>query len=328
MKYFTYERVSNPAQAVEAFARTPGARYIAGGTNLIDLMKLNIEAPPHLIDVNRIGLERIEDTEEGGLRIGALVRNTDVAADERVRTGYPLLARALVSGASGQLRNKATVGGNLLQRTRCMYFYSADLPCNKRQPGSGCAALEGLSRNLAVIGGSDSCIATHPSDMAVALRALDAVVETLNPDGNAREIPIAELHVLPGQTPHIETGLRPGELITAVKLPKPVGGTQHYLKLRDRASYAFANVSIALIAHFEGSKLTASRVAFGGVAPKPWRVEMAENDISARTNPADHIADIAFNGALPTKHNAFKLPLARRALSVLFIEMQPRPDEV
>ena len=320
MRRFTYERVSSPSQAVEAFARSPGARYIAGGTNLIDLMKLDIEAPAHLIDINRVGLDRIEDTEEGGLRIGALVRNADVATDGRVLKRYPVLARALVSGASGQLRNRASTGGNLLQRTRCIYFYSAGLPCNKRRPGSGCAALEGLSRGLAVIGGSETCIATHPSDMAVALRALDAVVETIRPDASVRSLPLRDLHVLPGDAPQIETTLAPGELITAVILPKPVGGIHRYLKLRDRASYAFANISIALVAHFEGATLSAVRVAFGGLAPKPWRVEAAETGISSAVNPADRIADIALAGARPTQQNAFKLPLARRALSVLLAE--------
>ena len=327
MKHFSYERVSSPMEAAKAFERTPGARYLAGGTNLIDLMKLDIEAPEHLVDINRVGLDAIEHTSDGGLRIGALARNSDVATDERVRRDYPVLARALVSGASGQLRNRATVGGNLLQRTRCVYFYSGDLPCNKRQPGSGCAALEGISRGLAVIGGSEACIATHPSDMAVALRALDAVVETILPDGSKRALPIAELHVLPGQTPHIETVLAPGELITAIVLPKPIGGAHRYLKLRDRASYAFANVSIALIAHFDGPRLGSLRVAFGGLAPKPWRVEAAESGISSASDAANQIVDVALSGAHPTKQNEFKLSLARRALSALLMEERHRFDD-
>jgi len=324
MKHFSYERVSTPLEAAKAFERSPGARYLAGGTNLIDLMKLNIEAPDHLIDINRIGLGCIDTTPDGGLRIGALVRNSDVATDERVRRDYPVLARALVSGASGQLRNRATVGGNLLQRTRCVYFYSGDLPCNKRQPGSGCAALDGLSRGLAVIGGSGACIATHPSDMAVALRTLDAVIETICPDGSTRSLPIANLHVLPGETPHIETILSPGELITAVVLPKPIGGVHRYLKLRDRASYAFANVSIALVAHFSSAKLIDIRVAFGGLAPKPWRVEAAENGVSSASDPVNQIVDVALSGAVPTKQNAFKLLLVRRALSTLLREESHR----
>src|SRR6185503_10586703 len=218
----------------------PGAKFIAGGTNLLDLMKLEIETPAHLIDVNGLALDKIEETPEGGLRIGALVRNTDLAADPRVRRDYAVLSRALLAGASGQLRNKATTAGNLLQRTRCPYFYDTNQPCNKRRPGSGCAALGGFSRQHAVVGGSEACIATHPSDMAVAMRALDATVETVRPDGATRTIPIAEFHRLPGDTPHIETTLMQGELITAVTLPKPVGGRQVYRKVRDRASYAFA----------------------------------------------------------------------------------------
>ena len=220
MKPFTYERANSPAEAVAAAARIPNAKFIAGGTNLLDLMKLQIETPGHLIDVNGLALDRIEPTPEGGLRIGALVRNTDLAADPRVRRDYGLLSRALLAGASGQLRNKATTAGNLLQRTRCPYFYDTNQPCNKRQPGSGCAAIGGFSRQHAVIGTSDACIATHPSDMAVALRALDATVETMRPDGSARSIPIADFYRLPGDTPHIETVLERGELITAVTLPR------------------------------------------------------------------------------------------------------------
>ncbi|PSL79589.1 molybdopterin dehydrogenase, partial [Variovorax sp. WS11] len=224
MKPFTYERAQSPAQAAAAVARSPGAKFIAGGTNLLDLMKLQIEAPTHLVDVNGLALDRIDATPEGGLRLGALVRNTDLAADERVRRDYGVLSRALLAGASGQLRNKATTAGNLLQRTRCPYFYDTDQPCNKRQPGSGCSAIGGVSRQLAVIGGSKACIATHPSDMAVAMRVLDAAVETVRPDGRTRVIPIADFHRLPGDTPHIETALERDELITAVTLPRPVGG--------------------------------------------------------------------------------------------------------
>src|SRR6188474_3020189 len=221
MKPFTYERAKTPAEAAAAAARHPGARFIAGGTNLLDLMKLEIERPTHLIDVNGLGLDKIEATEEGGLRIGALVRNTDLATDERVRRDYGVLTRALVAGASGQLRNQATTAGNLLQRTRCPYFYDTNQPCNKRRPGSGCSAIGGFSRQHAIVGVSDACIATHPSDMAVAMRALDATIETVRPDGATRTIPIAEFHRLPGDTPHIETSLQPGELITAVTLLKP-----------------------------------------------------------------------------------------------------------
>jgi len=242
MKAFTYERVNTPAEAAASAGRTPHAKFIAGGTNLLDLMKLEIEAPLHLIDINSLALDKIEQTSEGGLRIGALVRNTDLAADERVRRDYAVLSRALLAGASGQLRNQATTAGNLLQRTRCPYFYDTNQPCNKRLPGSGCAALEGFSRQHAVVGTSKACIATHPSDMAVAMRLLDAVVETVRPDGQMRAIPIAQFYRAPGTTPHIETDLAAGELITAVTLPAPVGGSHIYRKVRDRASYAFAGL--------------------------------------------------------------------------------------
>ena len=313
MRSFTYERARSPADAAAAASRTDSARFIAGGTNLLDLMKLEIETPAHLIDVNGLGLDRIEETPEGGLRIGALVRNTDLAADRRVRRDYGLLSRALLAGASGQLRNRATTAGNLLQRTRCPYFYDTNQPCNKRQPGSGCAAIEGFSRQLAVVGTSDSCIATHPSDMAVAMRALDATVETVQPDGTARTVPIAELHRLPGDTPHLETVLEPGELITAVALPKPVGGAQIYHKVRDRASFAFALVSVGAIVQRDGT----GRVALGGVAHKPWRVEAAEAELPRGAKP---VAEQLLAGAKPTPENAFKLPLVERTLAAVLAE--------
>ena len=316
MNPFTYERAATPAEAAAAAARNPGARFIAGGTNLLDLMKLGIETPTHLIDVNRLGLDRIEPTPEGGLRIGALVRNTDLAADARVRKDYAVLSRALVAGASGQLRNKATTAGNLLQRTRCPYFYDTTKPCNKRVPGSGCAAIGGFSRNLAVLGTSESCIATHPSDMAIAMRVLDAVVETVKPDGATRAIPIAEFHRLPGDTPQIETTLTQGEFITAVVLPAPVGGVQVYRKVRDRASYAFALVSVAAIVQRDGS----GRVAFGGVAHRPWRVEAAE---AAMPRGAANMAKAVFADARPTDDNAFKIPLATRTLAAVIAEVKP-----
>ncbi len=305
MKAFTYQRATSPAEAAAAVAGHHGARFIAGGTNLLDLMKLQIETPGHLVDINHLGLDRIEPTAGGGLRIGALVRNTDLAADHRVRRDYAVLSRALLAGASAQLRNKATTAGNLLQRTRCHYFYDTTKPCNKRVPGSGCAALGGSNRNLAVLGTSDQCIATHPSDMAVAMRALDAIVETTAPDGTARAIPIVDFHVLPGATPQVETVLQPGELITGVALPPPLGGTHVYRKVRDRASYAFAVVSVAAVVA-PGTL----RVAFGGLAPKPWRVEAAETRAGA-----DAIADAAFAGARTTRQNAFKLPLSKRLLA-------------
>jgi xanthine dehydrogenase YagS FAD-binding subunit len=308
MKPFSYERVTTPAQAAAAVAAKPGARFVAGGTNLLDLMKLQIETPTHLVDVNGIGLDKVEPTSQGGLRIGALVRNGDLAAHARVRKDYGVLSRALVAGASGQLRNMATTAGNLLQRTRCPYFYDTNMPCNKRVPGSGCSALGGFNRQHAVVGGSDACIATHPSDMAVALRALDATVETVRADGARRVIPIADFHRLPGNMPQVDTNLQPGELITSVTLPAPVGGTQLYHKVRDRASYAFALVSVAAIVHRDGT----GRVALGGVAHKPWRVEAAEAELprGARAVTARLLAD-----ARPTEHNAFKLPLAERTLA-------------
>jgi xanthine dehydrogenase YagS FAD-binding subunit len=276
-------------------------------------MKLEIETPAHLIDVNGLALDKIETTPDGGLRIGALVRNTDLAADARVRRDYGLLSRALLAGASGQLRNRATTAGNLLQRTRCPYFYDTNQPCNKRNPGSGCAAIGGFSRQHAVLGVSDACIATHPSDMAVALRALDAAVETVRPDGTKRNIPIAELHRLPGDTPHIETVLSSGELITAVTLPKPVGGTHIYHKVRDRASYAFALVSVGAIVERDGT----GRVALGGVAHKPWRVEAAEAEMprGAKAITAQLLA-----GAKPTHENAFKIALVERTLAAVLAE--------
>src|SRR6187401_2861143 len=274
-------------------------------------MKLEIETPTHLIDVNGLDLDKIEPTQDGGLRIGALVRNTDLAADERVRRDYGLLTRAIVAGASGQIRNMATTAGNLLQRTRCPYFYDTNQPCNKRVPGSGCSAIGGFSRHHAIVGVSDACIATHPSDMAVAMRVLDAGVETVRPGGATRTIPIADFHKLPGNTPHIETVLEPGELITAVTLPKPLGGTHVYRKVRDRASYAFALVSVAAVVQKDGN----GRFAFGGVAHKPWRVEAAERERSAKS-----IAAAAFNGAKPTKDNAFKVVLAERTLASVLAE--------
>ncbi|SNT11545.1 FAD binding domain-containing protein [Sphingopyxis indica] len=313
MKAFTYERAATPAGATAAFAKAPGARFIAGGTNLLDLMKLQIETPAHLIDVSRLALDTIEPTKEGGLRIGAMVRNTDLAADARVRRDYGLLTRALVAGASGQLRNKATTAGNLLQRTRCPYFYDTNQPCNKRQPGSGCAAIGGVSRTLAVLGASEACIATHPSDMAVAMRALDASVETVDAAGKARAIPIADFYRAPGTTPHLETMLEPGELITAVTLPKPMGGTHIYHKVRDRASYAFALISVAAVVQKDGS----GRVALGGVAHKPWRVEAAEADMP---RGAKAVASGLLAGATPSHDNAYKLPLVERTLAGVLAE--------
>ncbi|WP_426260778.1 FAD binding domain-containing protein [Sphingomonas sp. DC1100-1] len=317
MKAFTYERADTPAAAAQAVAARPGAKFIAGGTNLLDLMKLQIEEPVHLVDVNRLKLDRIEPTDTGGLRIGALVRNTDLAADARVRRDYGVLTRAIVAGASGQLRNKATTAGNLLQRTRCPYFYDTNQPCNKRKPGSGCAAIGGYSRQLGIIGTSDACIATYPGDMAVAMRLLDASVETVQPSGTTRSIPIADFHRLWGDTPHIETVLQPGELITAVTLPKPLGGTHIYHKVRDRASYAYALVSVAAVIQPDGT----GRAAIGGIAPKPWRTPEAD---AAMPQGAKAVASRLLAGARPTADNAFKVPLVERTLAGVMAQAKSR----
>jgi xanthine dehydrogenase YagS FAD-binding subunit len=313
MKAFTYQRVQSPAEAAAAAQRAPGSRFIAGGTNLLDLMKLEIETPAHLIDVNGLALDKIEALPDGGLRVGALVRNTDLASDDRVRRDYGVLSRALLAGASQQLRNRATTAGNLLQRTRCPYFYDPNQPCNKRHPGSGCSAIGGYSRHHAVVGASDACIATHPSDMAVAMRLLDAEVETVKPDGSARVIPIVSLHRLPGNTPHIETVLEPGELITGVTLPRPLGGKHLYRKVRDRSSYAFALVSVAAVVQPDGS----GRVALGGVAHKPWRIEAAEQNLARGAGP---VAEQLLAGARTTPNNAFKIQLTQRTLASVLAE--------
>jgi xanthine dehydrogenase YagS FAD-binding subunit len=313
MRAFTYERASSAGEAASAAANTKCAKFIAGGTNLLDLMKLQIETPVHLIDINDLGLDKIEAVSGGGLRIGALVRNTDLAANESVRRDYAVLSRALLAGASGQLRNQATTAGNLLQRTRCPYFYDTNQPCNKRQPGSGCGAIGGYSRHHAIVGASDACIATHPSDMAVAMRVLDAQVETVRPNGSTRTIPIADFHRLPGNTPHIEHALDAGELITAVTLPRPVGGMHVYRKVRDRSSYAFALVSVAAIIERGG----AGRVALGGVAHKPWRNEAAEKELP---RGAKAVAAQLLANARTTHDNAFKLRLVERTLASVLSE--------
>src|SRR5450830_314829 len=317
MKAFTYQRASSPAEAAQLVARTPNARFIAGGTNLLDLMKLEIETPNALVDVNGLGFDTIEATQDGGLRVGALVRNTDLASDARVRKDYAVLSRALLAGASTQLRNKATTSGNLLQRTRCPYFYDTNQACNKRVPGSGCPAIAGFSRPLAILGGSDACIATHPSDMAVAMRVLDAAIDTVRADGSTRSIPIADFYRLPGNTPQLETVLQPGELITSVTLPPPVGGTHVYRKVRDRASYAFALVSVAAIILPNGT----GRLALGGVAPQPWRIAAAEQ---AMPNGAAAVSERLLAGAHPTAENAFKLALAQRTIASV---MAQAPDQ-
>jgi xanthine dehydrogenase YagS FAD-binding subunit len=310
MRAFSYERATSASNAAEIVARMPAAKFIAGGTNLLDLMKLEIEQPTHLVDINGLGLDKIESTSDGGIRIGALVRNSDLASDPRIRRDYPVLSRALVAGASGQLRNAATTGGNLLQRTRCPYFYDTNMPCNKRTPGTGCGAIGGVTRQHAIVGHSEACIATNPSDMAVALRVLDAIIETVQGDGKTRAIPIAEFHRLPGDTPHIETVLLPGEMIASVILPSPLGGVQVYRKVRDRASYAFALVSVAAVLRPDGG----SRVALGGVAHKPWRVEAADAQLAKGAQPTT--AELLAT-AKPTPENAYKITLAERTLAAV-----------
>jgi xanthine dehydrogenase YagS FAD-binding subunit len=316
MRAFSYERAPD-AHAAVAAASMPGAKYISGGTNLLDLMKLEIERPTHLVDISRLPLKAIDELADGGLRIGAQAANSDVAADPRVRTRYPVLSQALLAGASGQLRNKASVGGNLVQRTRCPYFYDTAADCNKRDPGSGCAAIGGFNRIHAILGTSDACIAIHPSDMAVALTALEAQIELLGAGQAARRVTIGDFYRLPGETPHIESVLRPGEMITAVTLPPPPPGRQIYRKVRDRASYAFALVSVAAIVATDGGRITAARVAFGGVAPKPWRSAEAEAALTGR--PATMVtfraaAEAAMADAVGRGHNDFKIDLAKRTL--------------
>ena len=323
MKAFTYERPTSPQAAAAAAAANPRAKFIAGGTNLLDLMKLEVETPIHIIDINRLGLDTIEVTPAGGLRIGATVRNADLAADVRVRSHYAVLSRALLSGASGQLRNVATTGGNLLQRTRCFYFYDTSKPCNKRSAGAGCSALQGYNRPHAVLGTSEHCIATHPSDMAVAMRLLDATVETISPDGSKRIIPIADFHRLPGATPELETNLGAGEMITAVSLPPPVAGRHIYRKVRDRASYAFALVSVAAIVDSANGYIRSARLAFGGLAHIPWRVPAAEQSLQGvvvSDASATAAAKIVLEGARGFGHNDFKIPLVRRTLRAVLAQ--------
>jgi xanthine dehydrogenase YagS FAD-binding subunit len=318
MKPFRYERAASVEAAAQRVTTEPEAKFIAGGTNLLDLMKLHVEAPTLLVDVNHLGLDGIEEAQGGGLRVGTLVRNSVLAADMRVRARYPVLSRALLAGASAQLRNKATTGGNLLQRTRCYYFYDPSKPCNKRVPGSGCSAIGGFTRNHAVLGASTHCIASHPSDMAVAMRVLDAQVETVDGQGQRRVIPIADFHRLPGDTPQVDTSLRHGEFITSVLLPPPPPGRQLYRKVRDRASYAFALVSVAAIVDVADGVVRSARIACGGLAPKPWRLAAAEDALAgaAAQPPAfAAAADALLQGAQGQGSNDFKIPLARRVLA-------------
>ncbi len=317
MKPFAYTRAANQQAAIQAIAQ-PNARFIAGGTNLIDLMKENVEQPGRLVDINRLELARIVER-DGGLRLGALAKNSDTANNRLVRERYPLVSQAILAGASAQLRNAATNGGNLMQRTRCYYFYDTAMPCNKRQPGSGCGALEGFSRIHAIFGTSPQCIATHPSDMCVALAALDAVVQVEGPQG-ARSIPFAEFHRLPGDTPQIDTNLKRDELITAIDLPAAANlfaDHSYYLKVRDRASYAFALVSVAAAFDIRNGLINEARVALGGVAHKPWRAAKAEAALKGQ-RPDETVfrraAEAEMQSATGTEHNRFKIELGRRAI--------------
>ena len=318
MKPFAYTRATSNQIAIQTVARDQAARFIAGGTNLVDLMKEDVEHPNHLVDINRLALTRIEER-AGGLRLGALARNSDTANHQLVRQNYPLVTQAILSGASAQLRNAATNGGNLMQRTRCYYFYDPVLPCNKRQPGSGCGALEGFNRMHAILGASTQCIATHPSDMCVALTALEAVVQVEGPQG-ARTIPFADFHRLPGDTPQFDTNLKHGELITAIDLPagaKVFAPNSYYLKVRDRASYAFALVSVAAGLQIENGTIRQARVALGGVAHKPWRAPEAEAVLTgAPINQQSfrRAAEAALEKARGYQHNSFKIELGRRAI--------------
>ncbi|MGA6172727.1 FAD binding domain-containing protein [Streptomyces sp. NPDC012600] len=321
MKPFGYQRPTSTAEAVRLCAAGPGARFLGGGTNLVDLMKLGVEEPGLLIDVTRLPLDRVATTPDGGLRVGATVRNSDLAAHPGVRRDYPALAQALLAGASGQLRNTATTGGNLLQRTRCTYFQDVSKPCNKRLPGSGCPAREGHHRDLAILGHSTECVATNPSDMAVALAALDATVLLLGPEGE-RAVPVTEFHRLPGENPDQDTVIRPGELITEVVLPPPAPGTlSRYRKARDRASYAFALVSVAATLQVDDGRVERATLAFGGVAHRPWRAHRAEAELrGAPATPAafQHALIAELAEAQPLRDNAFKVDLVRRvALDVL-----------
>jgi len=318
MRPLTYERATDPAAAVALVAGNPRAAYLAGGTNLVDHLKLGVAAPDVLVDVSRLPLDDIEALEDGGLRVGAAVRNSDLAAHPVVRRSYPVLAQALLAGASGQIRNAATTAGNLLQRTRCVYFQDVTTLCNKRDPGSGCSALEGFSRSHAVLGASDRCVATHPSDLAVALAALDATVVVLGPAGE-RRVPMADLHRLPGDEPERDTTLRHGDLVTAVEVPAlPFARRSAYRKVRDRASYAFALVSVAAALDVEDGTVRDVRLALGGVAHKPWRASVAEERL--RGGPATEeafraAATAELEAARPLPGNGFKVPLARSTIT-------------
>ncbi len=321
---FEYQRADDAEAAVAAVTGNRNARFLGGGTNLADHMKLGISSPELLVDVSRLASDRIEALPGGGVRIGAGVRNSDLAADPVIREHYPVLSQALLAGASGQLRNLATTGGNLLQRTRCVYFQDVTTPCNKREPGSGCSALSGWNRYHAVLGASESCVAVHPSDMAVALAALDAEVQVQGPGGQ-RSIPMTELHRLPGDEPHRDTVLEHGELITAVYLPQlPMAARSRYRKVRDRASYAFALVSVAAAFDVDGDTVRDARIAFGGLAHKPWRATAAEEALRGSAATEDtfrRAADAELDDAQPLRDNAFKIPMARNALVSTLLQL-------
>jgi xanthine dehydrogenase YagS FAD-binding subunit len=324
MRPYSYVRANDVEGAVATLAEAPNAAFLAGGTNLVDLMKLEVVTPDVLVDVRRLISERVEDLEDGGLRIGAAVPNSVLAADRKVRAGYPALSQALLAGASGQLRNTATTGGNLLQRTRCVYFYDTTTPCNKREPGSGCSAIEGHNKNHAILGASEHCVATHPSDMAVAMAVLEAFVNVHGPEGE-RRIPIEDLHRLPGHEPQRDTTLRHGELITSVDLP-PAGffSNSKYRKVRERASYAFALVSVAAALDVQDGVVRDSRVALGGVAHKPWRATKAEEALRGEPATEENFraaADIELEDAEPLRDNAFKVPLARNVIVRTLLEL-------
>jgi xanthine dehydrogenase YagS FAD-binding subunit len=324
MKPYRYERAEDIPGAVATLAEEPNAKFLAGGTNLVDLMKLEVMTPDVLVDVRRLTSDDIEELSDGGVRIGAAVPNSDLAADWTIRSRYPVLSQALLAGASGQLRNLATTGGNLLQRTRCVYFYDTTTPCNKREPGAGCSAIEGHHKNHAILGASEHCIATHPSDMAVAMVALDAFVEVHGPGGE-RRIPIEELHRLPGAEPQRDTTLEHGELITAIDLPLlEFSSNSKYRKVRERASYAFALVSVAAALDVEDGVVRDIRIALGGVSHKPWRATKAEEAL--RGEPANEAnfraaADIELEDAEPLRENAYKVPLARNVIARTLLEL-------
>jgi xanthine dehydrogenase YagS FAD-binding subunit len=324
MRMFEFIRPPDSRAAVAAAAQSKTAqqgadvRFIGGGTTLIDLMKLNVETPNRVLDINRLPFDKIEDTSDGGLKIGSTARNSDLAYHPRVQRDYSVLSQAILQGASAQIRNMATVGGNLLQRTRCVYFRDTAMPCNKREPGTGCPAITGHNRTLAILGASEQCIATNPSDMCVALAALDATVHILAPNGS-RVVAFGDFHVLPGNTPQRETVLEPGDFITEVTLPPPIPGSKHvYLKLRDRASYEFALASAAIVLAISGGKITSARIALGGVGTKPWRSPEAEAAVTGKTANEEtfrQAAEAALRNAKPQSENGFKIELARRCLT-------------